>query len=75
MVTKHVAIRNRDEGEVQIEEALERHSDLSLDLEALRIEGVQPEWINDVGLRLRPDYWPDLGGMDGFFVGALRKAA
>ena len=64
-----------DEGEVQIEEALERHSDLSLDLKSLKVEGVQPEWINDVGLRLRPDYWPDLGGMDGFFVGALRKAA
>jgi 16S rRNA (cytosine967-C5)-methyltransferase len=22
---------------------------------------------------LRPDYWPDLGGMDGFYIAALRR--
>jgi len=24
-------------------------------------------------LRLRPDLWPDRGGMDGFFIARLRK--
>lgn len=65
-----------DEGEVQIEEALGRHEDMSVARDALTVEGVDPSWITDEGgLRLRPDYWPDLGGMDGFYIAALTKAA
>jgi 16S rRNA (cytosine967-C5)-methyltransferase len=65
-----------DEGEVQIEEALERHFDMSVDRDALVLAGVDPAWITEEGgLRLRPDYWPDLGGMDGFYIACLRKAA
>ncbi|MDP5086403.1 MAG: methyltransferase domain-containing protein [Yoonia sp.] len=65
-----------DEGEVQVEDALARHSDLSCDADALRIPGMDPAWITpEGGLRLRPDYWPELGGMDGFYVAVLRKAA
>ncbi len=30
--------------------------------------GLQPEWVANSQLRLRPDYWPELGGMDGFFA-------
>ena len=30
--------------------------------------GLRPEWVTNNQLRLRPDYWPDLGGMDGFFA-------
>ncbi len=31
--------------------------------------GVDPAWLApDGGLRLRPDYWPDRGGMDGFYA-------
>jgi len=64
-----------DEGEVQIDEALERHSDMTVDRGALDIPGVDPAWISsEGGLRLRPDYWPDLGGMDGFYIACLRKA-
>ncbi len=64
-----------DEGEVQIEEALARHSDMSVDREALMIDGVDAAWIsNEGGLRLRPDFWPERGGMDGFYIAALRKA-
>ena len=61
-----------DEGEVQIEDALARHTSLKLDNKALDLPGVDPAWMDDVGLRLRPDYWADMGGMDGFFVGCLR---
>ncbi|MBM1689783.1 RsmB/NOP family class I SAM-dependent RNA methyltransferase [Sulfitobacter geojensis] len=65
-----------DEGEVQVDEALERHDDMSVDRDALMVAGIQPEWITtEGGLRLRPDYWSELGGMDGFYVVCLRKAA
>jgi len=64
-----------DEGEVQVDEALERHADMQTDPTALEIAGVDPAWITaEGGLRLRPDYWPDLGGMDGFYIACLRKA-
>ncbi|MFK7838471.1 MAG: RsmB/NOP family class I SAM-dependent RNA methyltransferase [Sulfitobacter sp.] len=65
-----------DEGEVQVDEALERHGDMSVDTEALNLPGIDPAWItSEGGLRLRPDYWPDQGGMDGFYIVCLRKAA
>ena len=65
-----------DEGEVQVEDALARHKDMQIDTEALRIPGVDAEWITpEGGLRLRPDYWPEHGGMDGFFIGVLHKLA
>ncbi|PYE83919.1 RsmB/NOP family class I SAM-dependent RNA methyltransferase [Pseudoroseicyclus aestuarii] len=60
-----------DEGEVQIAEALERHPDLSVERAAL--EGVPEDWWGEEGLRLRPDYLAEAGGMDGFFIGCLRK--
>ncbi|GGH27374.1 RsmB/NOP family class I SAM-dependent RNA methyltransferase [Cribrihabitans marinus] len=64
-----------DEGEVQVEEALARFPDLTADRAALDLPGVEPGWITkEGGLRLRPDYWPDLGGMDGFYMACLRKA-
>ena len=64
-----------DEGEVQTEEALARHPDVTVDRDALDIPGVDPAWITEEGgLRLRPDYWPALGGMDGFYAVVLRKA-
>jgi 16S rRNA (cytosine967-C5)-methyltransferase len=63
-----------DEGEVQIEEALERHTDMRIDRDALDCPGVEPRWITqEGGLRLRPDYWPERGGMDGFYTALLRK--
>ncbi|WP_341367441.1 RsmB/NOP family class I SAM-dependent RNA methyltransferase [Yoonia sp. BS5-3] len=63
-----------DEGEVQVEEALARHPDLRVDRDALNIPGIAPEWLTEEGgLRLRPDYWPDLGGMDGFYLAVLTK--
>jgi 16S rRNA (cytosine967-C5)-methyltransferase len=64
-----------DEGECQVEEALERHSGLTVDRDALAVPGVDPAWITEEGgLRLRPDYWADLGGMDGFYIALVRKA-
>lgn len=65
-----------DEGEVQIEQALEANPDMSVERDALALPGIDPAWITaEGGLRLRPDYWSDLGGMDGFYIARLRKAA
>ncbi len=65
-----------DEGEVQIEEALQRHAGLNVDKAALDQPWVESDWITDEGgLRLRPDYWPENGGMDGFYVAILSKPA
>ncbi|KZY48462.1 16S rRNA methyltransferase [Roseovarius sp. HI0049] len=64
-----------DEGECQVEEALGRHEGLTVDRTLLDHPGIDPKWITEEGgLRLRPDYWPDLGGMDGFYIAVLRKA-
>ena len=63
-----------DEGEVQIEEALARHPDMQVERNALNLPGVSPDWITpEGGLRLRPDYWADKGGMDGFYIAVMRK--
>lgn len=64
-----------DEGEVQVDEALSRHPGLSVDRDAARVAGLSDDWITqEGGLRLRPDYWPESGGMDGFYCAVLRKA-
>lgn len=61
-----------DEGEAQIAAALARHPGLVV--ETPDLPGIDPDWITpEGGLRLRPDYWPDLGGMDGFFMARLRR--
>ncbi|RNF35346.1 RsmB/NOP family class I SAM-dependent RNA methyltransferase [Paracoccus methylarcula] len=63
-----------EEGEAQIRAALTRHPGLVARPPAL--PGIDPAWITpEGGLRLRPDYWPDLGGMDGFYMARLGKPA
>ncbi|MDC0660223.1 transcription antitermination factor NusB [Leisingera sp. SS27] len=65
-----------DEGECQVEEALDMFPDMAADRDALTVPGVEAEWITEEGgLRLRPDYWPERGGMDGFYMALLRKTA
>ncbi|MEH7830287.1 transcription antitermination factor NusB [Gemmobacter sp. JM10B15] len=63
-----------DEGEAQLAAALARHADL-------RVEDHLPQGVPEAwraaggGLRLRPDYWAERGGMDGFFMARLRRQA
>ncbi|MEP0154151.1 MAG: RsmB/NOP family class I SAM-dependent RNA methyltransferase [Pseudophaeobacter sp.] len=65
-----------DEGECQVEEALEMFPDMTVDREVLPPLGIDPAWITEEGgLRLRPDYWPQQGGIDGFYMALLRKSA
>ncbi len=62
-----------DEGEEQVRDAFVRHPGLSVDTGALAVPGLDSAWIGpEGGARLRPDYWPDAGGMDGFYIAALR---
>lgn len=65
-----------DEGECQIEDALDMFPDMQVGEGLRNLAGIDPAWITEEGgLRLRPDYWPDLGGMDGFYLAELRKAS
>ncbi len=58
------------EGEDQIAAAMTRHP---VKLLPTDIPGVPPEWhAPQGGLRTRPDYWSDLGGLDGFFIASLQ---
>jgi 16S rRNA (cytosine967-C5)-methyltransferase len=61
------------EGERQITRFLE-DSDMveaDVDVEAL---GLDPTWKASTGaIRLRPDYWADFGGMDGFYMALLQS--
>lgn len=61
-----------EEGEAQLNAALARHPGLRVVAPAL--PGIEPGWITPEGaLRLRPDHWADLGGMDGFFMVCLTR--
>lgn len=63
-----------DEGECHIDEVLSRHSDVSVG--ALDMPWIDESWRSDEGgLRLRPDYLAAKGGMDGFYMALLHKAA
>ncbi len=62
-----------DEGEEQVRDAMARHPGLTVDRAALDRPGVEPAWIGEEGgLRLRPDFWAERGGMDGFYIATLR---
>ena len=60
-----------EEGEGQVRAAQQRHPGLVV--ERVDLPGVEPGWWGPEGLRLRPDHWPDRGGMDGFFMAVLRQ--
>ena len=56
-----------EEGEAQLAAAMARHGDLRVVRAALPC--VPDDWITpDGALRIRPDYWADRGGLDGFFM-------
>ena len=56
-----------DEGEVHAENFLNAHEDFVAD--STVPEGMETEWrTEEGGYRLRPDFWADRGGMDGFYI-------
>ena len=61
------------EGEDQTRAALERHPGLRADTPSL--PGIPEDWRTpEGGIRTRPDFWPDIGGIDGFYMVRFRKA-
>ena len=63
-----------EEGEQQIKAALSRNPDLSI-RPITPGNGIEPHWITKQGtLRLRPDFWAERGGMDGFFAAVVDKS-
>ena len=56
-----------DEGEAQLTAAMARNPGLKV--VPHRPNFIPEQWFtNDGALRLRPDYWAEQGGMDGFFM-------
>ncbi|MBZ4020977.1 16S rRNA methyltransferase [Rhodobacter sp. TJ_12] len=61
-----------EEGEAQVAAALQRHPNLRI--APPDIAGLEPGWVTDAGaLRLRPDFWHETGGLDGFFMARLQR--
>ncbi|MCF6274005.1 MAG: methyltransferase domain-containing protein [Rhodobacteraceae bacterium] len=61
-----------EEGEAQIEAFLETHPEFEQN--PALVDGLNPDWLDSHGgLRLRPDYWHERGGMDGFYIARLKK--
>jgi 16S rRNA (cytosine967-C5)-methyltransferase len=62
-----------DEGEVQAENFLLSHKDFSVDTSVPK--GMEVDWATkEGGYRLRPDYWAEHGGMDGFYIIRFNRA-
>lgn len=62
----------REEGEDQVKWLLSQTRDLTL-LSPVA-PGLDASWVSpEGGVRLRPDYWPDRGGMDGFYMAVLQR--
>ncbi|MDN5785647.1 RsmB/NOP family class I SAM-dependent RNA methyltransferase [Pseudorhodobacter sp.] len=60
-----------EEGEAQLDALLTRRPGVTV--EPPTLPSIRPEWITERGgLRLRPDYWANIGGMDGFFMARIR---
>jgi 16S rRNA (cytosine967-C5)-methyltransferase len=61
-----------EEGEEQIKAFLEQNKDFKC--EAPNASWLEAGWVSEEGfLRLRPDFWSDAKGMDGFFAAILHK--
>ena len=62
-----------EEGERQAKLAIARHGLEEIAPDAPHL-GIPAEWLHPQGgIRLRPDYLAECGGMDGFFMISLRK--
>ena len=60
------------EGEEVISQSIRYSSDWSQAIISGENLGINPEWVDRCwGLRLRPDFWQSIGGMDGFYIAML----
>lgn len=66
----------KQEGEDLIAEFLSQNPQAGIDPIDASALGVPNEWVTAKGyLRTLPSYWPEIGGMDGFFIAKLGKKA
>ncbi len=64
------------EGEKRVEAFLQAVPTARIVAPDAAASGLEPGWVDARGgLRLRPDYWPERGGMDGFYAALLEKPA
>lgn len=63
-----------EEGEDRIQAALTRLDGALAAPSDPPPPGLSPNWRIPAGVRFRPDYWADDGGMDGFFAALLVKS-
>ncbi len=62
------------ECEEQAAAFLSRHDGWVAESPERDLPGIPGDWFAGPGfLQLRPDYWPDEGGLDGFFVARFRR--
>ncbi|QDL93646.1 methyltransferase domain-containing protein [Paroceanicella profunda] len=61
-----------EEGEARLDRFLARHPEAEA-LPVPALDGIAPGWAEGAALRLRPDYWAEAGGMDGFFASVIRR--
>ena len=62
------------EGEHQVTAALKRHEGLAVIPADATALGGDASWQSpEGGLRLRPDFWSGIGGIDGFYMAALTR--
>lgn len=58
------------EGEGQMARFLERHKDAR----QVPVADLPDGWVDEYGgMRLRPDFWAEKGGMDGFYAAVIEK--
>ncbi len=63
------------EGEEQVEKFLRNHVDAKQLPANTNLPDLPADWIEkNGGLRLRPDFWTERGGMDGFYAALIEKA-
>ena len=63
-----------EEGEAQVRAFLAKNPGWRTDPSIFQHPGVDPAWLTEEGgIRLRPDYWAEFGGMDGFYIALLEK--
>jgi 16S rRNA (cytosine967-C5)-methyltransferase len=63
-----------EEGEGQLSRFRALHPEAEVVAPGAGVAGIEAGWIDGAGgLRLRPDFWAERGGMDGFYAMALTK--